>query len=91
MKIGGMKVQNLYSNYSNNKVKDDQNVSKNKIKDRIEISDEAKKLNNFDNSKSLDNSKRIEELKKMIKNGTYKVDAKLTAESMMKSINENRR
>ncbi|WP_194192246.1 flagellar biosynthesis anti-sigma factor FlgM [Clostridium chrysemydis] len=91
MKIGGMKVQNLYNNYNNNKVKDDQNVSKNKIKDRIEISNEAKKLSNFDNSKSLDNSKRIEELKKMIKDGTYKVDAKLTAESMMKFINENRR
>lgn len=91
MKIGGMKVQNLYNNYNNNKVKDDQNVSKNKIKDRIEISNEAKKLSNFENSKSLDNSKRIEELKKMIKDGTYKVDAKLTAESMMKSINENRR
>lgn len=91
MKIGGMKVQNLYNNYNNNKVKDDQNVSKNKIKDRIEISNEAKKLSSFENSKSLDNSKRIEELKRMIKNGTYKVDAKLTAESMMKSIIENRR
>lgn len=91
MKIGGMKVQNLYNNYNNNKVKDDQNVSKNKIKDRIEISNEAKKLSSFENSKSLDNSKRIEELKTMIKNGTYKVDAKLTAESMMKSIIENRR
>ncbi|MCR6513594.1 MAG: flagellar biosynthesis anti-sigma factor FlgM [Clostridium sp.] len=90
MKIGGMKVQNLYNNY-NNKVKDDQNVSKNKIKDRIEISNEAKKLSSFENSKSVDNSKRIEELKTMIKNGTYKVDAKLTAESMMKSIKENRR
>lgn len=91
MKIGGMKVQNLYNNYNNNKVKDDQNVSKNKIKDRIEISNEAKKLSSFENPKSVDNSKRIEELKTMIKNGTYKVDAKLTAESMMKSIKENRR
>ena len=40
---------------------------------------------------NIDNSAKIEELKAKIQNGTYNVDAKLTAQSIMDSIKEGRK
>ena len=39
---------------------------------------------------NIDNSAKIEELKVKIQNGTYNVDAKLTAQSILNNIKEGR-
>lgn len=90
MKIGGVEGYKLYSNYKN-KARIDSKIKYENIKDKIEISDEAKKLRSYAGENSLDNSEKIEKLKEQIKCGTYKVDAKDTAKGIMKSIAENRR
>lgn len=57
--------------------------------DRIELSKEGKALSDYSISKSeFDKSYKIEELKQRINNGTYNVDAKLTAKSIIKAMKE---
>lgn len=61
----------------------------NKIKedvDRIEISQLGKSLMDYSLDKNIDNTKKIEEIKSEIDNGTYTVDAKLTAQSILDAI-----
>lgn len=58
-------------------------------KDRIEISKMAKAMTNYSiDSSNLDHSKKIEQIKNEINNGTYNVDSKLTAQSIIDNIRE---
>ena len=60
-------------------------------KDKIEISELGRNLSMYDNVDfNIDNSAKIEELKAKIQNGTYNVDAKLTAQSILNNIKEGR-
>ncbi|ATD54614.1 flagellar biosynthesis anti-sigma factor FlgM [Clostridium chauvoei] len=77
---------NYYNKVSNSKV----NKIENKVsKDRIEISKEAKALRDYGIDRSdYDKSAKVNEIKNKLSNGTYKIDAKLTAKAM---IDEMRR
>lgn len=86
--IGSHNVINLY-NKNNNKI-----VEKEKVvssKDTIEISKLGKSLNNYAfDDVNVDNTKKIAEIKSQIEKGTYNVDAKLTAQSIIDVIKGRR-
>lgn len=86
-KIYGTSFINAYNKNVCTKIsKGNENTSK----DTIEISDFAKTLSDYHNTQSIDNEKKISEIKDKIQNGTYNVDAKLTAKSILKEINDRK-
>jgi len=87
--IGSQNIVNLYAR-NNSKITSKGNVTKSN--DTIEISNIGKKLNtySFDDIDDIDNSAKIERLKNEIQNGTYNVDARLTAQSIIDIIKENK-
>ncbi|MEG0296296.1 MAG: flagellar biosynthesis anti-sigma factor FlgM [Clostridium sp.] len=80
--MGNIRAIDAYSNNVKNKtVTNDKKVQG----DRIELSDTAKALSDYSiNQNEYDKSYKIEDIKNRIANGTYNVDAKLTAASMLK-------
>lgn len=91
MNIKGIGSPNVISLYNKNAIKKVDKTGEIQSKDRIEISDLAKTLSEYDTPNvGLDNSAKIQELRNKIQNGTYNVDARLTAESIMKTIDEGR-
>lgn len=90
MNINGINSNNVINLYSKNKNRVSQTKEVNNVSDRIEISKLGKSLTNYTlEGVNVDNSKKIEELKNQINNGTYNVDAKLTARSILDTIKEN--
>ena len=90
MNINGINSNNVINLYSKNKNRVSQTKKVNNVSDRIEISKLGKSLTNYTlEGVNVDNSKKIEELKNQINNGTYNVDAKLTARSILDTIKEN--
>lgn len=85
MNIKGMGNIRAIEAYSNN-VKSKTVINDKKVQgDRIELSDAAKALSDYSISENeYDKSNKIEDIKNRIANGTYNVDAKLTAASMLK-------
>lgn len=83
MKITGTSMNKVISIYEVNKRKIEKS-EKVCRKDTVEVSKVGKKLSAFDNEEVMQvSSKRIEEIKEQIANGTYKVDTKLLAEKML--------
>lgn len=90
MNINGINSNNIINFYSKNKSRVSETKKVNNVSDRIEISKLGKSLTNYTlEGVNVDNSKKIEELKNQINNGTYNVDAKLTARSILDTIKEN--
>ena len=90
MNINGINSNNVINFYSKNKNRVSQTKEVNNVSDRIEISKLGKSMTNYTlEGVNVDNSKKIEELKNQINNGTYNVDAKLTARSILDTIKEN--
>lgn len=90
MNINGINSNNVINFYSKNKNRVSQTKEVNNVSDRIEISKLGKRLTNYTlEGVNVDNSKKIQELKNQINNGTYNVDAKLTARSILDTIKEN--
>ena len=82
--VGYVNGINYYNRITSNKVNQ---VEKTETLDRIELSKEGKLLNDYKiDESSYDNSKKIENIKNMIQNGTYNFDAKLIAKGMLDSI-----
>lgn len=87
-----MKVERIFSvnelNKYNNKVN---KVAKTnevvQAKDSIEITNEGRVLSIYVAEPLINTSARIEELKQMVASGSYNVDPKLTAKSMLSAIN----
>lgn len=57
------------------------------IKDSIEISKEGKLLNIYACEPLEDKSAKVQELKEKIANGTYNIDSKQMAKSIIKAMN----
>ena len=92
MKINGMNpisVANIYNKNSNtvNRVEKTEKVEK---KDTIEISQLGRALTNYSVEGTVDNSAKVQRIKEQIQNGTYNVDAKLTAQSIIDAIKGNK-
>lgn len=84
MNIKGVGPANGVNYYNKVAVSRAEKLENVKTSDRIEISEAAKVLNDYaiDDS-SYNNEKKIQEIKNKISNGTYNIDAKLTAKSML--------
>ncbi len=86
--IGSQNIVNLYAR-NNNKVANKNNIKRSN--DTIEISNVGKQLNTYSfDDIHIDNSAKIEILRNKIQNGTYNVDAKLTAQSIIDIIKEKK-
>lgn len=82
-----------YINAYNSNIKSNKNVdkiSKTQEVDRIEISSLGKSLTDYSIDNTRDNSKKIEDIKSKIESGTYNVDARLTAKSLLNAMKENK-
>lgn len=69
-------------------LKKELNVSKEVFKDRFEMSTEAKERISKEETFSVNNDKRVEEIIKAIENGTYEIDSEKLAKSMLKEMKE---
>ncbi|WP_143316404.1 flagellar biosynthesis anti-sigma factor FlgM [Clostridium sp. HBUAS56017] len=86
--IGSHNVINIYNKNSNRIVEKEKTINR---KDTIEISKIGKSLNNYAfDDVDVDNRKKVAELKSKIEKGTYNVDAKLTAQSIIDVIKGRR-
>ena len=91
MNINGVRTQGVTNIYASNGAKRIKETNTDIGKDKIEISELGRNLSMYDNVDfNIDNSAKIEELKSKIQNGTYNVDAKLTAQSILNNIKEGR-
>lgn len=91
MNINGVRTQGIANIYASNGAKRVKETNTDIGKDKIEISELGRNLSMYDNVDfNIDNSAKIEELKVKIQNGTYNVDAKLTAQSILNNIKEGR-
>lgn len=88
--IGSHNIINLYNkNNNNSKVASKEAVKKSL--DTIEISSLGKSLTDFSlEGLNINSPSKIAELKSKVESGTYNVDAKLTAKSMINFIKENK-
>lgn len=78
---------NAYNIASNKSL---EKANKTKEVDRIEISDIGKSLKDYSLDSSIGNAKRVADIKNKIDSGTYNVDARLTAKSMLNAMKENK-
>lgn len=91
MNINGVRTQGVTNIYASNGAKRIKETNTDIGKDKIEISELGRNLSMYDNVDfNIDNSAKIEKLKAKIQNGTYNVDAKLTAQSILNNIKEGR-
>lgn len=83
MKINGTNQINTVNQYKKNQeyIQAAASAKKNKSKDHVEISSEAKELLGSSGVAPADRE-RIDELKKSVKEGTYHVDARTLAEKI---------
>lgn len=87
MKVNGIKLNNITNIYNESKKGKDINPEKTKDTDSIQISSIGKSLNAYSlDNKFIDSKEKVENIKKAISNGTYKVDAKLVAQKMLSSF-----
>lgn len=86
--IGSHNIINLY-NKNNNKIPPKETLKKSS--DSIQISSLGKSLTDFSlEGLNINNDSRVLELKSKVDSGTYKADAKLTAQGIINFIKESR-
>ena len=83
MKINSIVANNMISVYSKQKQYLKSDITNKVMKDKVEISKDAKYLNNINNDNKDIDLDKINEIKKRIKNGTYKVDSRSIAKSIL--------
>lgn len=77
---------NAYNSNSNKTVK---NVNKTKGFDTIEISSLGRSLIDYSYDNNIDSAKKVAEIKSKVDSGTYNIDARLTARSILNSMKES--
>ena len=75
--------------YSSNANKSVDKVSKSKDVDRIEISELGKSLKDYSLSSDIGNAQKVADIKNKVDSGTYNVDARLTAKSLLNAMKES--
>ncbi|NFR86504.1 MULTISPECIES: flagellar biosynthesis anti-sigma factor FlgM [Clostridium] len=92
MSINRINVHSAVNIYNSNKnINKVEKANKVGIRDRIEISSLGKSIKDYSLEGNIDNTKKVAEIKEKIQNGTYKVDSKLTANSILEAIKENKK
>ena len=75
--------------YNSNCSKPVEKPNKSKEVDRIEISELGKSLTDYSLTSDLGSVKKVADIKAKLESGTYNVDARLTAKSLLNSIKES--
>lgn len=75
--------------YNSNSSKAIEKAKKTNDVDRIEISELGKSLKDYSLSSDISNIKKVADIKSKVENGTYNVDARLTARSLLNAMKEN--
>ncbi|WP_050606971.1 flagellar biosynthesis anti-sigma factor FlgM [Clostridium niameyense] len=87
MKINSVSITKGLNTYNLSKKNIEKKQVNNSKKDTVEISKVGKSLTAYSiEDKFLSSKNRIEKIKKLIDEGTYKVDSKLIAEKMINSM-----
>jgi negative regulator of flagellin synthesis FlgM len=89
MSIDRISRQQYINAYNSNRSKSVDKISKSKDIDRIEISEVGKSLKNYSSDNIIGNAQKVAEIKNKIDSGTYSVDARLTAQSLLNAIKES--
>ena len=89
MSIEGINRSTYINAYKSNSNKPVDNVKKTKDVDRIEISELGKSLKDYSLNNEIGNTKKIAEIKNKVDSGTYNVDARLTAQSLLNAMKES--
>ncbi len=76
--------------YNSNSSKAVEKTKKTNDVDRIEISELGKSLKGYSLDNNIQNAKKIADIKNKIDSGTYSVDARLTAKSMLDAMKESK-
>lgn len=85
MNINSIKFEKIESIYTNNKQELLQN-QKPKNQDILEISDLGKYLNKVNSGKEKMNLEKINDIKKRIENGTYRIDSNDLAKKIIENM-----
>lgn len=86
MKINSIMANNMINTYSKQKQYVKADIVNKQLKDKVEISEDAKYLSKINNDNENINLDKVNEIKQKIKEGTYKVDAGSIAKGMLKNI-----
>lgn len=86
MKINSIMAKNMINAYSKQKQYVKADIGNKQLKDKVEISEDAKYLSKINNDNENINLDKVNEIKQKIKEGTYKVDAGSIAKRMLKNI-----
>ena len=89
MSINSINKPTYINAYNSNCNKPIDKVSKLKEVDRIEISELGKSLKDYSLNNEIGNTKKIAEIKNKVDSGTYNVDARLTAQSLLNAMKES--
>lgn len=90
MSVNGINRLTYINAYSSNRSGCAGKVNAVKNSDSIEISSVGKNLNEYSINAGKNNAEKIAEIKSKIESGTYNVDAKLTANSMINIMKEDK-
>lgn len=82
-RINRLTYINAYNSNSNKSV---DKVNKAKDVDRIEISELGKSLKDYSLTSDISNMKKVMDIKSKVESGTYNVDARLTAKSLLNAM-----
>ena len=75
--------------YNSNCNKNVDKVNKTKDVDRIEISELGKSLKEYSLSNDIGNAQKVDDIKNKVDSGTYNIDARLTAQSLLNTMKES--
>jgi len=89
MSINSINRPTYINAYNSNCNKNVDKVNKTKDVDRIEISELGKSLKDYSSSSDITNAKKVAEIKNKVDSGTYNVDARLTAQSLLNIMKES--
>ena len=83
MSIDRINRQSFITTYNTNSKRNVEKVNKINNTDTIEISDLGKSLKDYSMINDINNAKKVAEIKRKVEAGTYNVDARLTARSIL--------
>jgi len=89
MSIEGINRSTYINAYKSNSNKPVDKVNKTKDVDRIEISELGKSLKDYSLTSDIGNAQKVDDIKNKVDSGTYNVDARLTAKSLLNAMKES--
>ena len=84
MKINSVMANNAVNMYNKQKQHTKIEMGSKQLKDKVEISKDAKYLNKINNDNEEVNLEKINEIKQRIKSGTYNIDSRSLAKDILK-------